>query len=401
MTMISPRINTPISTAELERRWKAVRANMVAKGIDVLVCQANNDHMGGTLRYLSDIPAGNGYPVSLVFPLEGGATLVRQGPFHGDREVPQGGDGMLRGIDRVLTTPSYASAGYTRYYDGELIKKALAGYEKATIGLPASSQATYPTIEYLRSEFPNATFVECWDVVDDVKIVKSPEEQELIRRTCALQDAALEAAFDILEPGMRESEFTAMAEYTARRLGSEQGIYLCASWQLGSSNQMGPPHIQSKVIEKGDVVRLLVECNGPGGLYAELGRMASVGPVPGALEEEYAFTLQAQDFCVSLLQEGTACAEVFEEYNSFMIKNNRPPESRIHCHGQGYDLVERPLIRSDEPAEIQNGMNITCHPSYEFGGGSDIFVCDNFLVSGSGTPERLHRTPREIRALGG
>jgi Xaa-Pro aminopeptidase len=397
---ISPRINTPISTAELERRWRAIRANMAAKGIDVLVVQANNDHMGGTLRYISDIPAGNGYPVSLVFPLEGGATLVRQGPFHGDRAVPDEGDGFLRGIERVLSTPSYASATYTRYYDGELIKKALAGYEKGTIGIPASAEATYPTIEYLRRELPEATFVECWDVVDDVKMVKSAEEQELVRLTCALQDAALDAAFNSLEPGMREAEFTAMAEYTARKLGSEQGIYLTASWKLGSSSPMGPPHVQSKIIEEGDILRLLVECNGPGGYYAELGRMASVGPVPAALLDEYAFTLEAQDFCVSLLKNGAKSADVFEEYNAFMVKNNRPPEARIHCHGQGYDLVERPLIRWDEDATIVAGMNITCHPSYEFDG-SDIFVCDNYLVLESGPAEHLHKATRDIRVLGG
>jgi Xaa-Pro aminopeptidase len=396
---LSDRINAPISTTELERRWKAVRANMEAEGIDVLVVQANNDYMGGTLRYLSDLPAGNGYPISLVFPREGDATLVCQGPFHGDRHVPVT-DEQLRGIGRVLTTPSFATVAYSRYYDAELIKQALSGFEKATIGLPANAESTYPTIEYLRNELPDATFVECWDVVDEVKMVKSPEEQELVRRTCEVQDAALAAAFAALEPGMRESEFTALAEYTARCLGTEQGIYLCASWQPGSNFPMGPPHVQNKVFEKGDVLRLLVECNGPGGYYAELGRIATVGPVPAELQNEYGFTLEAQDYCVSLLVDGASCAAIYEEYNAFMVRNGRPTEQRIHCHGQGYDLVERPLIRWDEPATIKNGMNITCHPSYDFGNGSDVFVCDNFLIVPEGPPERLHKTPREIQALG-
>jgi Xaa-Pro aminopeptidase len=297
-------------------------------------------------------------------------------------------------------TPSYCSAGYTRYYDAELIKTALAGFERATIGLPASAEASYPTIEYLRREMPYATFVECWDVVDDVKMVKSEEEMELVRRTCALQDAALAAAFAALKPGMRESELTAVAQYTAQVMGSEQGLYMCASWKPGSSTLMGPPHNQAKFIEEGDVVRILIECNGPGGYYAELGRMASLGPIPEALLEEYSFTLEAQDFCVSLLQEGVACSEVWEEYNTFMVNNHRPSEARLHCHGQGYDLVERPLVRWDEPAVISGGMNITCHPSYEFGNGFDTWICDNFLVSGNGIPERLHRSPREITVIG-
>jgi len=44
---LSERLNTPISTAELERRWAAVRAAMAADKIDVLLMQSNNDHMGG------------------------------------------------------------------------------------------------------------------------------------------------------------------------------------------------------------------------------------------------------------------------------------------------------------------------------------------------------------------
>jgi hypothetical protein len=35
------------STAELERRWKAVRAAMADMQIDVPVMQNNQDHMGG------------------------------------------------------------------------------------------------------------------------------------------------------------------------------------------------------------------------------------------------------------------------------------------------------------------------------------------------------------------
>ena len=41
------RVNTPISTAELERRWAAVRAKMAEKKIDVLLMQATQDFMGG------------------------------------------------------------------------------------------------------------------------------------------------------------------------------------------------------------------------------------------------------------------------------------------------------------------------------------------------------------------
>lgn len=47
MADTNERINAPISTAELERRWTSVRSAMAERRIDVLLMQASNDFMGG------------------------------------------------------------------------------------------------------------------------------------------------------------------------------------------------------------------------------------------------------------------------------------------------------------------------------------------------------------------
>ena len=99
MPELSERLNTPISTAELERRWKAVRAAMERERIEVLVMQNNNDHMGGYVKYFTDIPAGNGYPVTVVFPRDDLMTVVMQGPFGGAEELSAASDGVRRGYD--------------------------------------------------------------------------------------------------------------------------------------------------------------------------------------------------------------------------------------------------------------------------------------------------------------
>ena len=51
MEQLSERLQTPISTAELQRRWAAVRAAMEREQIDVLLMQNNNDYMGGYVKY--------------------------------------------------------------------------------------------------------------------------------------------------------------------------------------------------------------------------------------------------------------------------------------------------------------------------------------------------------------
>ena len=400
MEQLSERLQTPISTAELQRRWAAVRAAMEREQIDVLLMQNNNDHMGGYVKYFTDLPATNGYPLTVVFPRDDLMTLVSQGPFGGVTHPADNSDAIRRGVKQWLTTPSFVSCNYTAPYDPELAAKALSPYAGGTIGLLGTAQMSFALVDYLqKGRFSNTRFVEASDLVDKVKAIKSAEEQELIRRAAAMQDGAMRAAFAAVEPGMRDRDVAAIAQCYSQRHGSENGIYLCASMPPDKPAQFSQRHYQNRVIQAGDTVALLVEDSGPGGMYTELGRSCVVGKASSELKDEFAFALEARKFNLTLLKPGARCKDVFDEYNGFMRKNGRPEERRLHCHGQGYDLVERPLIRHDESMSIERHMNIVVHPTY-IRGRVLSWVCDNYLIGPNGPSERLHRFPEVITELG-
>ena len=400
MTEMSERLNKPISTAELERRWAAIRAGMEAEGIDVLLMQNNNDHMGGYTKYVTDLPATNGYPMTMVMPKDDTMTQVNQGPFDMDRELDVGGgDGMHRGVKRMLTVPSYESAPYTRDYDPALACQALEPYKDGTIGLVGTYQMSHATVDYVKRQFPNATYVEASEMVDQIKVIKSDEEIEFIKGTAAQQDAAMEAVIKEIKPGMRDSDVAAVALHVGHNLGSEQGIYLCQSYTPGDPAGIGPRHNQHRVIKEGDVFNMLVENNGAGGFFTEIGRTISIGPAIQELKDELEFTLEAQRFTLDMLKPGTPCADIWEAYNKFMVENGRPPESRLYCHGQGYDLVERPLVRFDETMTIEKNMNIVCHPSYHTAN-IHSWICDNYIIGGNGPGESIHKLPQKIYEAG-
>jgi Xaa-Pro aminopeptidase len=99
-----------------------------------------------------------------------------------------------------------------------------------------------------------------------------------------------------------------------------------------------------------------------------------------------------------MLQPGASPKEIFAEHNAFMQKHGMHKEPRLHCHGQGYDVVERPMIRHDEDMPLDTCMNIGLHPTF---GNARLFVtvCDNFLIGPDGKIEHLHKTPRKIFEL--
>ena len=81
MADMAERLISPISTAELERRWVAVRAAMAAQKIDVLVMQNSNEFSGGYVKWFTDMPSGNGTVTTVIFPKDDLMTVVAPGPF--------------------------------------------------------------------------------------------------------------------------------------------------------------------------------------------------------------------------------------------------------------------------------------------------------------------------------
>jgi Xaa-Pro aminopeptidase len=305
-TEVSERLNAPISTGELERRWAAVRDAMAQARLDVLVMQNNSESLGGYVRWFTDAPAFP-YPISVVFPREAPMTVVMHGPL-GERELPAEGDGIFRGVERVIGTASFPSIHYTRAYDAQALAPALEPFARGSIGLLRAHQLSHATEAYLAQHLPGARFAEAADLVDEIKAIKSEEEQELIRATATMQDEVMEIAVAAVEPGRKESEVTAVARQAAHERGSEAGFLLSGAGPVGQPAGLAPRHRQNRVLREGDVLMLLIEVDGPGGLYAELGRTCTVGPAPARMKEELEFTLargcRARRVCRGPLPEG-------------------------------------------------------------------------------------------------
>jgi Xaa-Pro aminopeptidase len=396
MTASSERVNHPIPTPELERRWTAIRAAMEREGIDVLIAQANNDFMGGYVKYLTDLPATNGYVTTVVFPRDEPMTVIGQGAFGTALQFPPEGDGIRRGVARFLGTPSYASAHYSAAYDAVLAESAMARFATGTVGMLGTAAISYALIDGLRrGALHSARFIDASPVVDPIKAVKSDVEIGLVRRTALAQDEAMKAALDAVRPGMRELEVAAVAEHVGHSLGSEQGLFLAYSGPAGRPGQIVNRHLQHRVLEKGDQFSLLIENNGPGGFYCELGRSVVLGRATPEMTVQQQFLVEAQQFCIDMLRPGADCAQIWDAYNAFMRGHGRPEEKRVHFHGQGYDMVERPLVRHDETMPVEANMYFSLHPAFSTEHGYS-WTSDNFLLTAGGSVERLHRFPQQL-----
>ena len=383
---------TSISTAELERRWKASREVMRENKVDFLLMRQDEEFLGGYVKWFTDLPARHSYPYSVIFPVDGEMTLISVGaPPPAEPSPPAW---AVRGAKR-LNAAYFASVHYTSTYDAELAVGVLKEKKRATIGLVGRSFIPITFYEYLKKHLVGYKFVDMTDQIDQIKVIKSPEEIELIKKTAALQDVAIEHVRKVLKPGRRDFEIHAEAHYSTTMNGSERGLVIVGSGRPGTPVPFQHRHFQNRVIKEGDQVSLLVEVNGPGGFYTEIGRIFSIGNPPQELQDAFGVSIEAQQLTLSLLKPGANPKDIIEANNEFLQKKGYLPERRLYAHGQGYDLVERPLIRQDEPMKIKAGMNITVHPAATK---ATVWasVCDNYLVTGQGVSPCLHKTPKEI-----
>jgi Xaa-Pro aminopeptidase len=387
----------PISTHELQRRWHAVRAAMAAQNIDALVMQGTQDWLGGYVKWFTDEPATNGYPISVIFPRDDLMTVVGQGPRNG-RSALDGDHPEHRGVGLLRFTPSYSSVHYTKHYDAILIAEELAARGYRSVGLIATSQMQYDFADYLKTTLATVQFTDATDLVDTIKAVKSAEEQERLRATATLQDDVIAAVAKWVTPGRRDFEIAAYAQYIAQGLGSEQGIFLGSSAPLGQPAVFRPRYRKGRELNAGEHFSLLVEVNGPGGFYTEIARTFVLGKAPSELVDGLEAVKAAQRFMLDSMKPGADPCEISAAFNEYMRGRNLPEETRLNAHGMGYDMVERPLIRSDESMKLAAGMCIVVHPGF-INERMFAVVCDNYFIEDHGTSASLHRTPQTIIEL--
>jgi len=385
-----------ISDQELERRWKAVRSRMAEERIDFLVMQNDNEWLGGYVKWFTDVPARNAQPHTVIFPVDDEMTTITHGGKPpGDMGPPAW---TLRGVKRRLTAPFFRTAYFTHPYEAELAAHVLRAKRKARIGLVGKGTLSAAFYEQLLHHLPQATFVDASNLVDEIKAIKSDEEMELIRKTAALEDDAIEYAKKAIRPGRRDFEIIADIIHFVTERGSEEQLVLGGSGPLGEPVPIRKRHFQNRMLKENEQFSLLIEVNGPGGMYAEIGRIFVTGTIPSPLQEAHEEAKVLQQETLKLIRPGVKPEVIWRAHNELLGRKGFLPETRAYAHGQGYDLVERPLIRDDEPMTLKPRMNITVHPTV----GTDrvwVWVCDNYFVTESGVSPCLHRTPQEIFAL--
>jgi len=381
----------PISRNELERRWRAVRAAMAKENLDCLVMQSQDQYLGGYVPYFTDLIAVNSYTATVIFPLNDEMTLISHGAPGVNVNPPAW---AAPGVKERITSPYFHTFNFSNTWAAEIAVDSFKKLKIKSLGFVSPAAISAPFYNYIKDNLPGVAMRDATDMVDEIKAVKSEEELRLIRNTIYMQDKAWGATLALIHPGMRGYELRGEIQRLLTYLGSEEQLIMIGSGPATTLVRQNPYRFQNRKFQEGDALCIMIEVNGPGGFYGELGRTVCLGDVPKSLQTVWNDAVEAQDLTAELMKPGAKPEELLDTHNRFLASKGYPLEARLYAHGQGYDLVERPGICAGEKMTIKKNMNITIHP-FTVRENAFSFCCDNFFITDSGAV-RIHKTPREL-----
>ena len=383
-----------VSRAELERRWSLVREHLVERGLQALIVQGYEEKIGGNVRWLTDVPPG--YPRTVIFHANDLMTLVDHGP---QGEVRRLDDRDLNrpGVGELVTNWALYGGHFTAGLAADSVIQVIRARGHDRVGLVNERALPHGFTAGVKA-LEGVHFTDETDFFDSAKARKSEEELAMIRGTAAIQDQVFAKLLDWIKPSVRDFEINAYVDYQLQLLGADRGVYIAVSAPHERPAPFGYRHFQARTMQRGDYTNILLESNGPGGEWTEIGRIVSFGKVRQATRDAHSVCVEAQARTAALCVPGANPGDIFQSHNDFMTANGSEPERRLHAHGQGYDAVERPLIRSDESMALPPHVNLAIHPVYS-AGATFATICDNYIVGASGSAGFLHQTPKQIFEL--
>jgi Xaa-Pro aminopeptidase len=373
-----------LSTHELERRWKAVRERMAAKGIDFLVVQSQQRYAGGYFRWFTDIPGAN-FPISAVVPRDDDMTIIAHGSA-APAVASNPAEWALRGVKERINTPALPNVWWEDAWDAEKAVEVMMRKKPKTVGLVGLGNMSGALYANLLKGLQGVNVVNASDLVDEVRMVKSEEELRLHRDSAYLHEMGYAVAKRAIRPGRCAGEAMEEIRHAQAMAGSEEQQI---SITFGPSD--APPFSQHnwgnttvrRTFRDGDIVNLLIESSAAGGYFYDLRRFLCIGSVPKEFQKAYAVAKEARCIMAEELKPGATPKAALEASDRFLKHRGFPPESRMAGHGQGLDLGERPIMRRDEPAVMESGMVVSVHPTARTG---HIAACisDTYVITKSG-----------------
>ena len=382
MSDVSDDARLVFSRAEYEDRLRAVRREMAARHVDLLIVD-ETEH----LAYVAGWHASGSR-------------------YHGCL-VPADGDPVM--VFRRLDEPAFLERSWLRervcFADTEdpveVIARAIAArrWDAGRIGVETDSHyLTVQTNEALRRALPRATFVSFATVLRELRLRKSAREIEYLRQAAAIADQAMREAVGAVSEGVSERAAAIAASGAFLRLGADTGRTGPITAGRRSGTLHGP--LGDHQLSRGDLLHmeLVPSVNG---YSARLMRPAVIGPPSPEQAHRAAQLIEIQDEQIAAMKPGAVARDVDRVCRARVLGTGlRDTYDNFTGYTLGYYGATHPPRTSDFTRAFLPTADWVLEPGMVFHmytGAGGMSFSETVLVTDGGA-ERLTRLERRLFA---
>jgi len=322
-----------------------------------------------------------------------------QGMGHGLLVLPAAGDptlivdGRAYREDLVAVQDVRLDTNLPRAAAGVIREKGLAG---GAIGLVGDDILPLSMYRSLAERLPDVRWAPAGDIVENLRMIKSPAERALLRQAADVASAGLRAGLDAVGFGVRENEVNAAGTAAAMRAGADFVRYLrvhSGPWSAWGSRW---PQASDRAMAKGDLVTLDI-IGAVQGYGFDVLRTTIVGfdtlPEQRAMCEA---VLHAVAVVLDRARPGVTVGRMVRAGLQLMEDAGHGQSmSRFMGHGIGLETVEAPLLVPDSDVELQPGMVLCIEPGIFIRGWGGCSIEEEVIIT-EGEPYIITHLSRRL-----
>ena len=265
------------------------------------------------------------------------------------------------------------------------------GLESKTIGVNGTTSAV--SILDIKNRI-NVNFVNGRPILEELRIIKSDEELENLRRAAAIADRVFEEILEYIKPGLQEKDIKEKIQELFIKNGADGMAF---NPIVASGPNSSKPHYNqySRYIQEKDVIILDFGCKYKG-LCSDMSRTVFVGGVTDEERKIYDIVYKAQDEGEKAVKEGVT-AESVDAVSRNIIKEAGYGEYFLNRlgHGIGFSVHEAPDIKGGNKRVLEKGMAFSIEPGIYLPGKFGVRI-ENIMIIGKDGPEAINKANKEI-----
>ena len=390
---------TDIPVSEIDSRRDKVMRRITSQG-----CKAMIFFSSGALLYLTGgalIPTER--PMALILKENReAALLVPRLELEHAQEV-------AKNIDRIEYYPEYPTEKHPMLYLAELLESM--GLSHGTVAADSDGYGAYwgyrgPKLSSLRGDMEIKLFP---TLVEELKIIKSPFDQMMIRESARWGNLAHTLLQEYTKAGLKELDVVNRASSEAtqimlKTLGPDFRPAGGAEAHAGYRGQIGPnsflPHaLTTNATFRGGDTLVTGASAALLGYNSELERVMFVGEPSKEQVKFYGHALEIQKVAYETIRPGIPCSDVDKAVLKYYEENDLREYWRHHTgHSLGFAGHELPFFDRSDHTVIEPGMVFSVEPGLYVKGLGGFRLSDTVLVTETGI-EKITYYPTKIEQV--